>query len=49
MSEKIVDNKLFELDEKERLAQRDYEISQNLLQYKIDFISSELSDLSKQS
>ena len=44
MSEKIVDNKLFELDEKERLAQRDYEISQNLLQYKIDFISSELEE-----
>ena len=44
ISERIVKNKIEELDEKERIAQREYEINQKLLQDKIDFLTIELEE-----
>lgn len=44
LSEQRTTNKLAELNENERIAQREYEIAQQLLQDKIDFLSTELEE-----
>lgn len=44
LSEQRTTNKLAELDENERIAQREHDIAQQLLQDKIDFLSAELEE-----
>ena len=44
LSAKTYENKVQQLDENERIAQREHEIAQQLLQDKIDFLAAELEE-----